>query len=144
MQFRFPIKLRPGQIFGIYEIMFIKKSMFKYKTEKTSINAFFIRRSNFRRLLNDTMDLGSLHQNFLKFILLDYIQQIYLPIQQYQDHIMEIEHQKQVLKVTQTCQLESSHSIMKPKVLDQLLQQFSNKFDDKKPNKLERFNEEKA
>ena len=39
-----------------------------------------MRRQNFRKLLNQTKELGNLQENFLKFILLDYIQQIHLPI----------------------------------------------------------------
>ena len=53
--------------------MFIQKSMFSYKAGIEKIDAFFMRRSNFRKLLEQAADLSNIHQSLVKFILLDYI-----------------------------------------------------------------------
>ena len=34
LDFRYPLKLETGQLFGIYEIMFVQQSMFSYKAGK--------------------------------------------------------------------------------------------------------------
>jgi len=54
--------------------------MYSYKVTHSSLDAFFMRRYNFSKLLNDVKEFNVIHSNFIKFILLDYIQQIYLPI----------------------------------------------------------------
>ena len=124
MQHRFPLKLLPGQIIGIYEILFIQKSMFSYKSSSGHLDAFFMRRQNFRRLLNETHELGNLLENFVKYILLDYIQQIYLPVQQYQDKIIEIEHQKTLLKLnTNLFKKENGHG--RASIFDPFFQKLS-------------------
>ena len=47
--------------------------MFSYKAGLNKIDAFFMRRSNFRKLLQEVADFSSIYHSLVKMILLDYI-----------------------------------------------------------------------
>ena len=107
--------------------MFIKRSAFRYKAVE-KCDAFFMRRSKFRRLIKDIKSLGNLAPNFIKFILLDYIQQIYLPIQEYQQKMIDLEQQRQLMKVHSMFTSQSEKEIKGKKrqsILDPLFRKFS-------------------
>jgi len=83
-KFRYPVENGPGLAIGFYEMMFQKQSNFIYRVRK-DIDSYFIRRANFKRLLDSSEDLSVTKKNMQKLILFDYVEKIYRPIQEYQE-----------------------------------------------------------
>jgi len=81
-KYRYPLENGPGVAIGYYELMFNEQSSYIYRVRK-DIDSFFIRRANFKKLLDSSEDLSVTKKNMQKLILHDYIEQIYKPIQEY-------------------------------------------------------------
>mmetsp|Transcript_25006 Transcript_25006/g.38820 ORF Transcript_25006/g.38820 Transcript_25006/m.38820 type:complete len:137 (+) Transcript_25006:330-740(+) len=100
-RFKFPCSLVPGQIMGLMEVHFGLNSQFIYKPhrqiEKT-LDAFFIRKINWKKIQEETKDLVRVWDTFEKYILVDYITKIYIPISSFQEEILHFENEKQILK----------------------------------------------
>eukprot|EP00356_Strombidium_inclinatum_P011254 CAMPEP_0170509704 /NCGR_PEP_ID=MMETSP0208-20121228/65361_1 /TAXON_ID=197538 /ORGANISM="Strombidium inclinatum, Strain S3" /LENGTH=247 /DNA_ID=CAMNT_0010793087 /DNA_START=782 /DNA_END=1525 /DNA_ORIENTATION=- len=103
-KFKYPVRVAPGQIIGMYEILFNQQSQFIYKPdmETSHIDAFFIRRVNLKRILKENKNLGDLNEKFHKFILLDYVKRVYLPIQKYQDREIDKENHRRIIEANPT------------------------------------------
>mmetsp|Transcript_31133 Transcript_31133/g.47595 ORF Transcript_31133/g.47595 Transcript_31133/m.47595 type:complete len:85 (+) Transcript_31133:2123-2377(+) len=80
-KFHYPVIFEAGQIIGIFETIFNKRSQFIYKSFKNSASdSFFLRKSSWKTILKETTHLPVTIDNFKKIILGDYIDKIYLPI----------------------------------------------------------------
>ena len=89
-KFRYQVENGPGLAIGFYEMMFRKQSNFIYRVRK-DIDSFFLRRSNFKRLLDSSKNLSATSKNMKKLILYDYVEHIYRPIQEYQNFLISQE-----------------------------------------------------
>ena len=67
---------------GFYEMMFQKASNYIYRVRK-DMDSYFIRRANFKRLLDSSESLSVTKMNLKKMILFEYIDKIYRPIHEY-------------------------------------------------------------
>jgi hypothetical protein len=86
----YPVTLYPGQLVGLFELWFGKPTKFKYRvsTEDNSFQAFFIRKQNWGSVLKEfETDLEI--KNLLKFVLVDYVAKIFMPIQNHNDLTIE-------------------------------------------------------
>jgi len=58
-QFRFPLRLKPGQAIGFYQTMFEKQFKFIYRAEKEQdCHCFFIRKQNYKRVMQMSSNLS--------------------------------------------------------------------------------------
>mmetsp|Transcript_6273 Transcript_6273/g.10212 ORF Transcript_6273/g.10212 Transcript_6273/m.10212 type:complete len:125 (+) Transcript_6273:203-577(+) len=97
-KFRYPVNLRPGFIVGMFEWAFSYHSKFVYKPTKASskMDAFFIRRANLSKVFASDKTLVDTVARFNKFVLLDYINKIYLPIVRFQEQVVDFENEKKL------------------------------------------------
>jgi len=96
-KYQYPIIAGPGQVVGMYELLFKQKSQFSYKvmrdpSEKNvnrdlMIDCFFLRHSNLQKILNQESESDDWKRliNMLKQLCLNnYIKQVYIPLMNHQ------------------------------------------------------------
>ena len=92
-RFQFPHSVGPGQAIGLFELSYERKTQFVYRiSRQTNADGYFMRLSNWHKFREETQEeFAEAFKSFQKYVLADYINKIYLPLQSDQEKLLQEE-----------------------------------------------------